>query len=393
MYENMGQTIAKLRRDRNLTQEKLAEQLAVSAQAVSKWENETCYPDIDMLPRLAHFFGVSIDTLFGYTDTRTRQIDEVIDRIDTMNRQNNGEDVNLDECIALARDAVLRYPGEERVLVALASVLYNAGYVRYGEYHLTDTDGYDILDTARHRTYAEWKEAIALYEKALRTIPAGKTSERAIRELAQLCLNPGEYDRARAVVENAPDLYGTRDLLIATATDGKARAAAYGEALLRTVQLASELMVSTVCTYRDNMAPAEKVRSLYDAVAIFDLVCTDGNCGTHHYYIARVYTLLSFYLWLDGRKDEAFDALYKASAQFDRYRSFTQNSIRAYTSPLLRLVPYESAGQRADDETPPQTEKRSLADDWPWWAVPGNGAVRAEMEADPRWQTWVDSLV
>lgn len=39
MYENMGQTIAKLRRDRNLTQEKLAEQLSVSAQAVSKWEN------------------------------------------------------------------------------------------------------------------------------------------------------------------------------------------------------------------------------------------------------------------------------------------------------------------------------------------------------------------
>ena len=188
-----------------------------------------------MLPRLAHFFGVSIDTLFGYTDTRARQIDETLDRIDRMNRQNNGEDVNLDECIALAREAVLQYPGEERILVALASVLYNAGYVRYGEYHLTDADGYDILDTAHHRTYAEWKEAITLYEKALRTIPAGKTSERAIRELAQLYLNTGEYDRARAVVENVPDLYGTRDLLIATATDGKARAAAYGEALLRTV--------------------------------------------------------------------------------------------------------------------------------------------------------------
>lgn len=393
MYENMGQTIAKLRRDRNLTQEKLAEQLSVSAQAVSKWENAACYPDIDMLPRLAHFFGVSIDTLFGYTDTRARQIDETLDRIDRMNRQNNGEDVNLDECIALAREAVLQYPGEERILVALASVLYNAGYVRYGEYHLTDADGYDILDTARHRAYAEWKEAIALYEKALRTIPAGKTRERAIRELAQLYLNTGEADRARAVVENAPDLYGTRDLLIATATDGKARAAAYGEALLRTVQLASELMVSTVITYRDNMAPAEKVRSLRDAIGIFALVCTDGSCGTHHYNIARVYTLLSFYLWLDGRRDEAFDALYEASAQFDRGRSFAQNRGTTYTSPLLRLVPYETAARQADEENLPQTEKRSLADDWPWWAVPGNGTVRAEMEADPRWQAWVDSLV
>ena len=393
MYENMGQTIAKLRRDRNLTQEKLAEQLSVSAQAVSKWENAACYPDIDMLPRLAHFFGVSIDTLFGYTDTRARQIDETLDRIDRMNRQNNGEDVNLDECIALAREAVLQYPGEERILVALASVLYNAGYVRYGEYHLTDADGYDILDTARHRAYAEWKEAIALYEKALRTIPAGKTRERAIRELAQLYLNTGEADRARAVVENAPDLYGTRDLLIATATDGKARAVAYGEALLRTIQLASELMVSTVITYRDNMAPAEKVRSLRDAIGIFALVCTDGSCGTHHYYIARVYTLLSFYLWLDGRRDEAFDALYEASAQFDRGRSFAQNRGTTYTSPLLRLVPYETAARQADEENLPQTGKRSLADDWPWWAVPGNGTVRAEMEADPRWQAWVDSLV
>ena len=63
MYENMGQTIAKLRRDRNLTQEKLAEQLAVSAQAVSKWENGKNIPDIALLKEICNDYGININDL------------------------------------------------------------------------------------------------------------------------------------------------------------------------------------------------------------------------------------------------------------------------------------------------------------------------------------------
>ena len=46
MKENMGQIIKRLRKERNLTQEELAEQLNISAQAISKWENGTSMPDI-----------------------------------------------------------------------------------------------------------------------------------------------------------------------------------------------------------------------------------------------------------------------------------------------------------------------------------------------------------
>ena len=65
----IGQTIKRLRKERNLTQEELAEQLNVSAQAVSKWENEAGLPDISQVIPLASVFGVSTDVLFGVADT------------------------------------------------------------------------------------------------------------------------------------------------------------------------------------------------------------------------------------------------------------------------------------------------------------------------------------
>ena len=107
--------------------------------------------------------------LFVYCLIDNKKIDELADKIDQMNFQNNGEDVNIDECIALARNALIEFPGNEKIMLFLASVLYNAGYVRYGEYHLTDEEGYDVLDVKRHQTYGEWKEAISLYEKLLKT--------------------------------------------------------------------------------------------------------------------------------------------------------------------------------------------------------------------------------
>ena len=66
MEQNIiGTTIAALRREKGLTQDALAAQLGVSAQAVSKWENGLSCPDILMLPEIAEYFGVSVDALFG----------------------------------------------------------------------------------------------------------------------------------------------------------------------------------------------------------------------------------------------------------------------------------------------------------------------------------------
>ena len=61
----MGQRIALLRKRKGLTQDKLAELVGVTPQAVSKWENDSSCPDINIIPRLAEIFGVSTDVLLG----------------------------------------------------------------------------------------------------------------------------------------------------------------------------------------------------------------------------------------------------------------------------------------------------------------------------------------
>ena len=65
MEQTMGKRIVACRKRMGLTQDALAEQLGVTAQAVSKWENDQSCPDITMLPKLAKLFGVTTDELLG----------------------------------------------------------------------------------------------------------------------------------------------------------------------------------------------------------------------------------------------------------------------------------------------------------------------------------------
>jgi transcriptional regulator with XRE-family HTH domain len=62
--EHIGKRIAQLRKEKNVKQEELAAYVGVSAQAVSKWENGGL-PDTELLPRIADFFEITLDSLFG----------------------------------------------------------------------------------------------------------------------------------------------------------------------------------------------------------------------------------------------------------------------------------------------------------------------------------------
>lgn len=61
----LGQTIAEMRKQNNMTQAEVADALHISYQAVSKWERDESLPDITMLPSIAELFHISIDKLLG----------------------------------------------------------------------------------------------------------------------------------------------------------------------------------------------------------------------------------------------------------------------------------------------------------------------------------------
>ena len=67
MEETLGKRIVTHRKNLGLTQDALAERLGVTAQAISKWENDQSCPDITMLPKLAEVFGTTTDALLGIT--------------------------------------------------------------------------------------------------------------------------------------------------------------------------------------------------------------------------------------------------------------------------------------------------------------------------------------
>ena len=72
---NLNERIYELRREREWTQEQLAQKLGVSYQAVSKWENAQACPDISLLPAIADLFEVSIDSLFGREEEPAQRFD------------------------------------------------------------------------------------------------------------------------------------------------------------------------------------------------------------------------------------------------------------------------------------------------------------------------------
>ena len=76
MKETFGQRFLKLRKKGNLKQEDIAAKLNISAQAVSKWENDLSAPDISTLPILADILNVSLDELLGREVEETKIVPE-----------------------------------------------------------------------------------------------------------------------------------------------------------------------------------------------------------------------------------------------------------------------------------------------------------------------------
>lgn len=391
MQLDLGNNIRQLRRRDKRTQEALADALGVTSQAVSRWEAGGSYPDMNLIPSIANYFGVTIDELFGYHNERESRINDLVSRIQAMKWKNNGIDTNLNDTIALARNALVEFPGNERLMVCLASVLYTAGYSRYGEYHLTDPEGYDIYDTQRHKGYTEWAEAVTLYEKALPTLEDGDFRRVAVGELTQLYANMGMYEKSRALAEKAPGIYSTKEYMRICACDGKERVQAYGKAILGMLHASAVLMVRDVLAAKNNLTVSEKIGGIQGAIRLFDVVCTDGNYGEHNRLIARMYTLLSLYLWLDGRQDEAFAALDQSLAHFRQFEELCTKKDPFYTAPLLRLVSVDFSRSPIPDPSEPDTTAVSLYLAWPWWHVEEETRVRQEMQADPRWAVWVEN--
>ena len=106
MNIKIGEKIRQLRQRDGRKQEDLAGVLGVSPQAVSRWEANGGYPDMELIPAIANYFNVSIDELFGYSKDRQEKLKNILNEAEIA--LNSHDDMT--ECIRMLRSAEEEFP-------------------------------------------------------------------------------------------------------------------------------------------------------------------------------------------------------------------------------------------------------------------------------------------
>ena len=114
----IAKNIREFRKERNMTQEQLAQAFQVTVGAVSKWESGASVPDIMLIMEMAQFFGVSVDVLLGYEFAT----DEEDYYRNTIRELRNSK--RFDEAVAVAERGLSKYPNNF-ALVHYSAVLYS----------------------------------------------------------------------------------------------------------------------------------------------------------------------------------------------------------------------------------------------------------------------------
>ncbi len=127
MNMNLADKLKRLRKAKNVSQEKLAEYLGVSYQAVSKWENNVTSPDILLLPDIARYFGITVDELL---QTEQIEADKYFEEC-SMKAEKLFRDGKRAEIIPVWLEAYKKLPNDIRVKEMLMSTYFDTDKAKY----------------------------------------------------------------------------------------------------------------------------------------------------------------------------------------------------------------------------------------------------------------------
>lgn len=187
MYDiNLGGTLRELRRQRGITQETLASALGVTPQAVSKWESGVSYPDMAMVPMIAGYFEVSLDTLFDFDLRKIKtHIQKTLEQAESYFFE---DPARYGDTI---RAALAENPGNEELLCALLD--HYEHLLRNSD----DTSHLDEMIDIAHQLIASGRDFVKVCN--------------AKDNLAAAYLKKGRYDMAKDILSTLPREICLRD--------------------------------------------------------------------------------------------------------------------------------------------------------------------------------------
>ncbi len=319
MNVKIGTKIKVLRKRDGVTQEKLADALGVTPQAVSKWESENGYPDLEYLTPIANFFNITLDELFGH---------------DLAEKQKK-----IDEYCKM-RQALAEFPANEQLLFRLASALWyqwNQDVGKSGEIW-TAVDGVTRRDPDKVKAVKGWEEPVRIFTDLLAASVNDEIRYECTELLIFLYSSIGEKERAVELADHYPD---SKNDLLCTAFElnYEQESDMYSQRLLTDgLNILSHQMPKHAKDSKLKKEVCEKLLDLYGFIF-------RGDYGFYHVFVSSLYDEYARIL-LDERTDEAFAALEKAyehgkalDACLDDIRR--QGEI-GYSSPFTCLIKEDS---------------------------------------------------
>ncbi len=197
----LSENIKRLRLEKELTQETLAEFLGVTSQSVSNWERGESYPDITTLPSIASFFDISVDDLLGVSKVVNElKINKYIELYDTMVLK------DLPATLSEYKKAAKEFPGDFRILVRYMNLLHEGkirlltvGEIVSGEYKKASEEISKIFDNIqKHCT----DDSIRIWSKTIMI-------NHLLWKYDCICNDEGKYGVYEEFLQQAKDISNT----------------------------------------------------------------------------------------------------------------------------------------------------------------------------------------
>ena len=310
----IGKKIKELRKKKDMTQEKLADYLGVSYQAVSKWENGAACPDLSLIIPISKILDVSVDELFGVGENtnEAKRKKELYDA--HCETWQNG---NTERRYEIALAATKEFPGDFNYLEWLADA-----EVSYGTHN---------CDGDKAKQTEMWESAAKHYEMIIDDCKDRELRDAAIYSLVMLLPDIGRREEAVAYAKEHPE----KNQLLRWCLTGS-EANVHRQKMI--YNALHELVFSLEWGKRD-LACAKMAED------VIKTVFPDGNYLNWHARLAENKMIQAKCFAKKGMYDEAVTALTEAAFHAKEFDMIEAKSFRAplglrYTSPAFDLISF-----------------------------------------------------
>ena len=318
----IGEKIKMLRRRNDLTQEKLAEYLSVSSQAISKWECGLACPDLALIVPLTRILHVSADELLGGNDTETNARRAELDE-----RCENKWKYDQEEMYQMAQQAVREYPGDYKYLLWLAESEF---FMAYDEKYKEDPE----MPYSPDMFNRSIRHSNMVIEECMDAI----LREKAIWNAMLCCRYSEQYNEAIKYAEMFPERKPiTRDRAMEVCLQD--------EKLLthrqkRSLDALGDFCMTLMEIYRMASKKEPDVMAALDAEeAVLQTVFPDGNYLNFHWHLYCVYEKRTELEVNAGNFDKAMEYLKIMVDHAKVYAELSDGSSRPHTCSIFsRLV-------------------------------------------------------